>query len=1190
MKRLLAWLVKTPVKILLLLVVAWFLFAWLGFEPLLKWAAPKYLADKSRHVLSLQSAKFDPLRLSIDLRGVKLAEPNGQNLLEFEQFFVDFSAASLSNWAWTFDALRLRAPVARLELRADGSLNWSALIEALKGEEEEEDNPLPRVLLHRVVLEKGRLDFVDRKVAGGFATTLHPLDLTLTDLSTLPNDRDAYAFAATTQTGARIRGKGGLMLNPFSARGDIGIDKVTLARFWPYVGSRLNMAPPAGSAEASLHYDIGYADKRLSLRLDKIDCKLQGLGLRGKRADRDALTLERLALTGGRFDLETRQFDIGEIALGGGRVAVRRDVFGRLDVLDWFAQPATPVMPADAASGGAPVASEAAEQAPWRINLKRFALDGLGIEFEDAGFAKPLLANIANLQLGFAAHAEVGGAQTQARIGDLGLALSGIRLAAAQTPLFVLGGIGLEAGKFDLAARSASAGKLSLVNGKLEVLRDAQGRIALLDAFEPAPGQPHTDPKTAVGAATARTQAAPDWRYTLEEIGLSGFELGLRDETVQPAGTLTLQGIEASARGFSENLRAALPVKLAFRVKEGGRLQANGKVIPALANADIKLKLDGLVLSPAQPWLSQAAHLSLASGRASTQGRIRYAGQAVAENRLDFAGSFSVEDLLLKESVSGERFLAWKRLGSDTLKASPAGLDIAELKLDGLGAKLVIYADKTVNLKKILRTASTAPAEGAKTGEAAQAAGGETIPPLASPTPPPAGKAEPGFRVAIDRVRVEAGEVDFADLSLALPFGTRIHDFKGALNGISSQPGAVAELELDGHVDEYGLARVVGQIDLFDPTGFMDIKTVFRNVEMANLTPYTATFAGYKIASGKLSLDLEYKIKQRQLLGENQIIMDKLILGERLEGPQIKHLPLELAIAILRDADGRIDLGLPVSGSLDDPQFSYGRIIWKAIGNLLSKIVTAPFRALASLFGGNGEKLEQLVFEAGEPELTPPEREKFKQIAQILGKRPGLALTVHAAWSAEIDRPVLRERQLRRAVVEKMGVKLAADEDAGPISTANPKARAALEALYAQRIGAENWKTLYDKWSRANPDKQQTSGAGKMLSRLKGLFKTEEPLSASDLELLQGKDLHALLYARLLDLEVVSDTDLRELAQRRARAVLAGLAAVGAPAERIHAAEIAAYSGEGRDVPAKLELGVAEKRSPNAPGAEAKAL
>lgn len=1152
--RLRSLLLKTPIKIAFGLVAAYFLFAWFGFEPLLKWAAPKYIADKSRHTLSLAAAKFDPLRLSVQLQGLKLAEPDGKPLLAFETLYVDFDTASLFNRAWTFEAIRLVSPDARVELRADGGLNWSALIEALKSEDEEEDQPLPRLLIRHVALEKGRIGFVDRKVADGFETAFNPLDLTLHDLSTLPNDRDRYTLAATTQAGARIRVKGELMLNPFAASGDLGIDQVTLARYWPYVGAKLNMAPPAGTLAASLHYRVAYADKRLSLLLDKLGVEVAGLGLRGKKADRNAIALERLALTGGRFDLEKRQLELGEIALSGGHVALRRDQAGRLDVMDWLPPAAQETAPS-------PAKPAAAATAPgWRVNLAKFSLNGLGIQFNDAGFATPLDAEIGNLQLGFSASAEVGGASTQALLEGLGVSLSGIRLVSGKQPLFVLGGIQFEDGQIDLAKREARVGKLSLANGKLDALRDARGGIALLEAFKPASGKP-------APVRGARKSGEPGWRYALDRIDLSGFQIGLRDETVRPAGGLTLQGIEATASGLSDNLKVAVPVKLGFKVKEGGRFQVAGKVIPERLRADLKVKLDGLALAPAQPWLSQAANLTLASGHASTEGRVRFDGKASGAGRFDFKGGFAVDNLLLKESETGERFLAWKRLGSDTVGASLAGLDIDELKLDSLGAKLVIYQDKTVNLKKILRASESDKTAATPAPVAASKA-----------ESPEATRPEPAFRLNIDRVRVEHGEVDFADLSLALPFGTRIHDFKGAVNGISSQPGAAAELELDGRVDEYGLARVVGQIDLFDPTGFMDIKTVFRNVEMVNLTPYTATFVGRKIESGKLSLDLEYKIVKRQLLGKNQIVMDKLTLGERIQSSTAKDLPLDLAIAILQDSDGRIDLGLPVSGSLDDPQFSYGRIIWKAIGNILTKIVTAPFRALAGLFGGNGEKLEQIGFEAGEPGLTPPEKEKFKQITKILSKRPGLALTVHGAWSAEIDRPVLRERQLRRAVVEKMGVKLAADEDAGPISTANPKAQVALEALYAARFGEDNWKTLHTKWRQANPETKQENGAGKMLSRLKGLFKTEEPLSEADMSALKGADLHAMLYARLLDKETVDDAALKALAERRTQAIVDGLAHAGAPRERVHAAVIEPFQGEGKEVPAKLELGVAGKR------------
>lgn len=1164
-------LVKTPAKIVLGLVACYFLFAWLGFEPLVKWAAPKVIADKSRHQLSVAEARFDPLDLSVSVKGLKLAEPDGKPLLAFGELFVDFEAASLFKWAYVFEDIRLTEPDARVELRPDGSLNWSALIEALKSKEDEPDKPLPRLLIRRIALERGQVAVADRKV--GFETALKPLDLSLTELSTLPDDKGAYTLAATTQPGARIRWKGEVTLKPVLATGELGIDQVTLARLWPYVQNKLAMAPPEGTAALSLTYRVGYADKKLSLLVDKLGLGVEGLALKGSRTAEPALRLDRLALAGGRFDLDKRQLDIGEIALSGGKVALNRDAAGKLDVMDWLvpasggevqAEGATSEKSAPAAKGEpgspAPAASSgrAGESAPWRVNLNRFALDGLAIRFTDHGFVAPLSLDVANLRLGFGAAAEFGAGPAQVKVADLGLDLSGIRALSGQDaePMLVLGGLGLEDGSLDLAARAFEARRVSLLNGRADLRRDGQGRIPLVANSQRIAGE-----TTAPRVHEVAADAASDWKYKVARVDLAGFQIALRDETVQPAGGLTLDKISASVAGVSDNLKTPLPVKLAFQVKEGGSFQADGKVVPAAPSADIRLNLAGLALAPAQPWLSQAASLTLASGRASLHGRVKYAGKA------DFQGGFEVDDLLLNESEGGARFLAWKRLSSDSVRATQEALDIEEVKLDSLGAKLVIYQDKTVNLKKILK--SPPPAEDKP--EAAKPEAAKAAPAAAEARPAPA------YRVTIDRVRIERGEMDFADLSLALPFGTRIHGFKGAFNGISTQTGSLAELELDGRVDEYGLARAVGQIDLFNPTGFMDIKTVFRNVEMTNLTPYTATFVGRKIQSGKLSLDLEYKIQERQLLGENQIVMDKLTLGERVESSTAKDLPLDLAIAILQDSDGKIDLGLPVSGSLDDPQFSYGRIIWKAIGNIIAKIVTAPFRALGALFGGGGEKLEKVAFEAGEAGLTPPEKEKFKQITQILNKRPGLALTVQGAWSAEIDRPAMKELQLRRAVAEKMGVKLAPDEDPGPISTANAKVQAGLEALYATRFGEAEWKTLNGKWLQANPEKKKESGAGKMVSRLKNLFKPEQPLSAEDLSQLKDADLHALLYQRLLEKEAVSDEALTQLAKRRGQAVVDGLVAAGSPADRVKPGEVGKFEGEGREVPAKLELGVAKR-------------
>lgn len=1210
-------LVKTPVRIVLGLVAFYFLFAWFGFEPLVKWAAPKYIADKSKHSLAIAGARFDPIALSVSVKGLKLAEPGGKPLLDFDELFVDFEAASLFKWAYTFDAIRLVAPRARVELLPDGRLNWSALIEALKDKEEEPEKPLPRLLIRRIVLEKGRVDVADRKV--DFEAALNPLSLTLTHLSTLPEDKGAYTLAATTDVGARVRWKGELTLKPVRATGELAVDGLQLARAWPYLEAKLNMAPPEGVAALGFKYRVGWADKKLSLNVDDLGLTLEKLALRGDRDAPPAVALDRMALSGGRFDLGKRSLDIGEIALNGGRIDLARDAAGRLNVQDWFQSPSpsgggvrgegerTATVDAAAAReapalspGPSPRGGGEKRTQPWHVNLARFALDGLAVRLRDMGFATPLIGELGNVKVGFRAAAEAGAGAPQVKVEDFTVDLSGLRLLSEgrTAPLFVLGGISLEGGQLDLGERQARVARLGLLNGKLEAVRDPQGRIDLTEAFKPAAGSGKTEAKAGPKATSQPDgkAAAPAWKYRLDKLELAGFEITARDQGVSPAASLTLQQIQAGVSGASQDLKAALPVRLGFRVKEGGRFEAEGKVVPGRQSAEVKLHLADLALSPAEPYLRKFTNLAFADGRASSVGRVRY-----GDGKLDFSGGFRVDDLLLREASSGERFLAWKSVSTEDVVATQSSLDIGELRVERPGMKLVIFQDKSTSLAKAFQKETpTAPttSEGEKKAppakpaspwdEEAAAAPAAPEPTKAARAEPPPAKvvaadaqskpAEPAFRANIERVRVSQGEMDFADLSLALPFGTRIHEFKGNVNGISTRPGGHAQLELDGRVDEHGLARAVGQLDPFDPTGFMDIKVVFQNVEMTNLTPYTATFVGRRIQSGKLSLDLEYKLKQRQMLGENKIIMNKLTLGERVESPSAKNLPLDLAIAILEDSNGVIDLDLPVSGSLDDPKFSYSRIIWKAIGNIVVKLVTAPFRALGKLFGGGGEKLEKVAFEAGESGLTPPEKEKFKQIAQILSKRPGLALTVHGAWSAQIDRPAMKELQLRRAVAGKMGMKLAAEEDSGPLSTANAKVREGLEGLYAVRFGETEWKTLQAKWLKANPEKKQESAAGKMVSRLKNLFKPEEPLSAEELGRLKDADLHALLYQRLLDKESVDDAALIALGQRRGQAVVDALRAQGVPAERLKSGDVAPFAGEGREVPAKLELGVAKAR------------
>jgi hypothetical protein len=421
---------------------------------------------------------------------------------------------------------------------------------------------------------------------------------------------------------------------------------------------------------------------------------------------------------------------------------------------------------------------------------------------------------------------------------------------------------------------------------------------------------------------------------------------------------------------------------------------------------------------------------------------------------------------------------------------------------------------------------------------------------------------------------MQNGQLDFADRSLALPFGTHIHALTGTIVNISSKPGgAPARLTLGGQIDNYGSARAEGRLDLFNPTNLLDIKAAFNNVEMKSLTPYSATFAGRRINSGKLTLNLQYGIKNRQLTGDNKVVMDQLTLGDRVESPEAKDLPLDLAIAILEDSKGRIDLGLPVKGSLDDPQFSFGGIIWDAFVNVVTNIVTAPFRALGALFGGD-EEFHGLVFEPGQPALSPSEREKLVHFAAALNQRPNLSVTVRGTW-ADADRVALQDLALRQQLAGKLG--LSTDGDPGPITPDQPKVKSALEDLYADRFGNGALAGLKEGYRKANPGQLPETTGGQVMSALTGLIGTKSSLSDQDIDAIKGIDFHALLYQKLRDAEVMPDSKLQALAQARGEGIIKELSEANAPLDRVTLQAAEKVDAGDEEIPLKMELGSVRK-------------
>jgi hypothetical protein len=326
-------------------------------------------------------------------------------------------------------------------------------------------------------------------------------------------------------------------------------------------------------------------------------------------------------------------------------------------------------------------------------------------------------------------------------------------------------------------------------------------------------------------------------------------------------------------------------------------------------------------------------------------------------------------------------------------------------------------------------------------------------------------------------------------------------------------------------------------------------------------------FAGFRIASGRLGLDLSYRVRDSVIEGDNKITLEQFTLGEHVDSPDALKLPFELAVNLLKDAEGKISLEVPVKGNLDDPQFSLVPLVWEAVGHFIGNIVAAPFRALAHLFGGGaGEDLGAIAFDPGRARLLPPEREKLVRVVEALAKHPELKLVIPARYDTAADARALNRAALGRDIGRRAGFAVTEEDEPGPVNIEDRPTRKALRTMYAERFSKAELDRL---WTEAEA-KELAAGtpAPSMTTRLRN-FASGEP------QLVDTREFHQTLLRRLRESQTLPASALAELAQKRALAIEAALTAAGADTSRIERTIGAPTSdAEAKQVTVQLSLAV----------------
>ncbi len=1104
-------------------------------QKLLPWIGENKLASR----LSVRYIKFNPLTLEATVDGLNLAEQNGAPLASFERLYVNLETTGLFRWAWRIRDIQLDQPLAIVEVRPGGKLNWAALIAKLNEDKMPPSDMIARVLIDHIRIGDGHIVYTDANRAGKpFTAILEPLGIELDGLSTLPEDRGDYQIAAKLPAqGGTLKWKGDVGLNPVASSGELALQGVQLAKLLRVIKGSHNFELPSGTLAAGLRYRFAMIRDKAGedvpwMQINGANLIVQNLALAPRNGGEPVLQLAEARVGNANFDLATRTLDIASVSLAGGKLVATRDVKGTLDWQTLFAAETAAPQPA---------ASKTAEPvAPWKIGVREIKLADWSARLTDQGFARPLGVTADSFGLTAALTGEVG-TTTAVDVGPVNAALGPIRVQSGTQPVAELQRAALVNANLKLADKQLTIDAVELSGAKTTVSLDKQKTLNWAGILQKAPGAPSTVP------TKTDTKTAPPMDVRLARLSLDGVEVDIVDQSPNVPVKLDLAKGFVTLKDLSLNLDKPIPLEAGFVLKQGGRLDASGTVIPDKVSGKLDLKLAGLSLKSFAPYVNQFAKLHLRSGAASTRGKLSFA-QAKSGMKLDFRGGFVVDDLTITEEETRKAFLGWKKLSSNSLdfRLNPDRLNMKELVALNPFGKVIIFEDKSINLQRILRTSD----------KPVTAVAGK---------PTAATQPEPAFPLAIERLRIVGGDAEFADLSLTPQFGTNIHGLGGVVTGLSTDPATTAQVELDGKVDDYGSARVRGTIQPFRATDFTDLTLTFRNLEMALLTPYSGKFAGRRIDSGKLSVDLEYKIKDRQLTGDNKFVVNKLRLGERVDSPDALNLPLDLAIALLEDSNGVIDLDLPVSGSLDDPQFSYGKIIWKALVNVLTKLVTAPFRALGKLLGVSSEQMEAVNFDPGSSTLLPPEQEKLKLLAEAMAKRPALTLTLTPGYDPVADRRALQERAMRTEAVAAAGIKLAPGEAPGPVDVNNYKIQTWLEDRYAASVGKEDYKKLRASFQDKNAGAAERVMESEMVERLARHFKTRDtgPLSAFHTELLE----------RLTANTKIDDAALVKLAQARGQVMHDALLKLGLDVSRVSVSIPVEQTAKEKQVGSKMSLG-----------------
>ena len=624
----------------------------------------------------------------------------------------------------------------------------------------------------------------------------------------------------------------------------------------------------------------------------------------------------------------------------------------------------------------------------------------------------------------------------------------------------------------DLATRRAAVKEVRLDGLRLSVKRGRDGTVSLQSfmrspqappQFPPAapasgsaPGKPAAAPDARIvaqgqpvmlmpgapGKPAPPTVAAPQWQYQIASVALENVETEVEDDSAARPILIKAAPLNLHLKDVSSDLSKPFTLAIDAALKPNGGFKIEGTAVANPPSAKLHVVTTRIDLTPADVYLGSRLNAKLTRAVLSIDGNLETS--RIQQNfGVRYQGDVLLGNLRMKDKVTSEKFLRWSALRMRRIDANigkgPPRVSVGEVSLADFYARVILNSNAKLNLSELTVAPQAAP-----TSITHANPGGPSAPPAPPVTPdakqdPPTAPAKPPIDadIRVGHITLQGGTLNYTDNFIKPHYTANLTDIGGKIGAFGTRSTQPAEVELQGEINSSAPIDISGSINPLAPVGFVDIKAKAEGVELTNLSPYSAKYTGYPITKGTLNVDVHYLLQNRQLTASNHLFVSQLTFGDKVQSPNAVNLPIALAVSLLKNSRGEIDLTVPVSGSLNDPQFSIGALVLEALKNLILKVVSAPFSVLASVIGGggSGQNLQFVQFPAGLATLTAGATGKLAILVKAMEDRPALRLTISGRADPAVDRPGLRSATVDRLVKAQKVKELRARGETADVAT-----------------------------------------------------------------------------------------------------------------------------------------------------------